>query len=141
MYSSTIDTNLAKKFKQFNCSGNSIGIAFNIGILNLIKDLLSLYTTAYQIKDYKSIKNITVDDYIWEITNISIDKNELLWTTRDSSKVKKSTDPRFNAIPIENLIFELENTLINGNETINIVSIQRIFLAIVAIQSKILNLV
>jgi hypothetical protein len=141
MYSSTIDTNLAKKFKQFNCSGNSIGIAFNIGILNLIKDLLSLYTTAYQIKDYKSIKNITVDDYIWKITNISIDKNELLWTTRDSSKVKKSTDPRFNAIPIENLIFELENTLINGNETINIVSIQRIFLAIVAIQSKILNLV
>ena len=141
MYTSTVALNLIKKFKQFNCTGNSIGISFNIAILNLIKDLLSIYANASQIRDFKSITNATFENYIWDITKLSISKNEIKWTTRDSKKVAKSTDASFQNIPIENLIFELENMLINGNETMNIVSIQRIFLVMASIQSKILNLV
>jgi len=141
MYSATIDLDLVKKYKNFNCTGNSIGISFNIAILNLLKDLLSIYSRASQIKDFKSIKNATFENYIWNITKLNISTNELLWTTRDSKKIFKSTDSKFRNIPIEDLVFELENMLINGNETINIVSIQRVFLAMVAIQTKILNLV
>jgi len=141
MYTATIDLDLSKKYKKFNCTGNSIGISFNIAILNLIKDLLSIYAKASQIKDFKSIQDAKIDDYIWNITNLPIDKNELLWTTRDSKTITKSTDSLFQNVPIENIVFELENMLLNGNETMNIVSIQRVFLAMVAIQSKILNLV
>jgi hypothetical protein len=103
MYTSTVDLNLIKKYKQFNCTGNSIGISFNIAILNLIKDLLSIYANASQIRDFKSIANAAFQNYIWDITKLSISKNEIKWTTRDSNKVAKSSDASFQNIPIENV--------------------------------------
>ena len=59
-------------------------------------------------------------------------------------KVKPSTgdleNPTLSVIPTPELNYELENLFLNGNENINVVSLQRIFTLINDLQKKLVNL-
>jgi hypothetical protein len=59
-------------------------------------------------------------------------------------KVKSSTgdlaNPTTSTIPTPELQYELENLFLNGNESVNVVSLQRIFTLINDLQKKLVNL-
>lgn len=59
-------------------------------------------------------------------------------------KVKPSTgdleNPTYSVVPTPELNYELENLFLNGNESINVVSLQRIFILINDLQKKLVNL-
>ena len=59
-------------------------------------------------------------------------------------KVKPSTgdlaNPTISVIPTPELNYELENLFLNGNENINVVSLQRIFTLINDLQKKLVDL-
>lgn len=59
-------------------------------------------------------------------------------------KVKPSTgdlsNPTYSVVPTPELEYALENLFLNGNESINVVSLQRIFILINDLQKKLVNL-
>ena len=93
-----IDNSIAKNFKNVTCGDYSFGIFFNKNLLNILKDVLTLFTKASNSFNFKK------DDVL--LNNI------------------KAID------------YDLDNLRINGNESINTTTMQRIFTSIIEIQQK-----
>jgi hypothetical protein len=93
-----IDNSIAKNFKNVTCGDYSFGIFFNKNLLNILKDVLTLFTKASNSFNFKK------DDVL--LNNI------------------KAID------------YDLDNLRINGNESINTTTMQRIFTSITEIQQK-----
>jgi hypothetical protein len=93
-----IDNSIAKNFRNVTCGDYSFGIFFNKNLLNILKDVLTLFTKASNSFNFKK------DDVL--LNNI------------------KAID------------YDLDNLRINGNESINTTTMQRIFTSIIEIQQK-----
>lgn len=95
-----IDDDTAKNFRNITCGDHSFGLFFNKNLLNILKDVMVLYTKASNSYNFK--------------------KDDVLLNT------------------IRNIDYDLNNLQINGNESINTTTMQRIFTLITEIQQKLI---
>jgi hypothetical protein len=96
-----IDSNITKNFKNVTCGDYSFGIFFNQNLLNILKDVLTLFTKASNSFNFR--------------------KDEVLLNN------------------IELINYDFDNLRVNGNESINTTTMQRIFTLIVEIQQKLIS--
>lgn len=130
--------NLVTNLKIYNDS--LYVMLHNVGRIYTIKyPLNEQYLTSVPLNITKSFKNLTCSD-----SSIGLYlNNSLISIIKDvislyvSAKYKFRFDGGYPITEtIENLEFETKNLFLNGNETINVVSIQRILSLITEIQSK-----
>lgn len=95
-----IDDDTTKNFRNITCGDHSFGLFFNKNLLNILKDVMVLYTKASNSYNFK--------------------KDDVLLNT------------------IRNIDYDLNNLQVNGNESVNTTTMQRIFTLITEIQQKLI---
>jgi hypothetical protein len=75
-----IPLNLDKSYNGIICSESSIGLYLNSSILNIVKDIMRLYTMAAYVLNFENdVLNISaIDDLDFEIKNLYLHGNETM---------------------------------------------------------------
>jgi hypothetical protein len=122
-------------------------IMHNIGRIYISKTRSSLYETYVPLNVSKAFTGIKCNTSSVGISFNSIITNLLIDTINIATiveKVKSSTgdlaNPTLSVIPTPELTYELTNLILNGNENVNVVSLQRIFTLINDLQKKLVDL-